>query len=300
MVDGLGDATTIKTLGERFDLHTLALEDVVNVHQRPKVEPFEKHLFIVARMVRPGEQVDTEQISLFVGERYVLTFQESGGDCLEPVRERIRKSSGRVRKVGADYLAYALLDAVVDSYFPVVELYADELERLDEQMESRHDLQINSRIHNVQNDLLMLRRAIRPHRDAVNQLIRDGHPLIQEETKVFLRDCHDHTVQLSDLLDVYRETCGDLRDYRLSVVSGHMNEIMKVLTIIATIFMPLGFIAGVYGMNFDPKLPGNMPELTWPYGYVFALLLMSLSVAGMVSFFWWKGWIGPSERSRDK
>lgn len=290
-VDGLGDAATLKALGKLFDLHPLALEDVVHVHQRAKVEPFEKHLFLVARMVRPTEQRDTEQLSLFLGSNYVLTFQEQEGDCLDPVRERIRKSSGRVRKVGADYLAYALLDAVVDSYFPIVERFADDLETLDDEIEVRHGPPVISQIRDVRNDLLLLRRTIRPHRDAINQLVRDEHPLVRDETRVFLRDCYDHTVQLIELLEVYREMCSDLRDYYQSIMGNRMNEIMKVLTIIATIFIPLGFVAGVYGMNFDPELPGNMPELKCPYGYVFALCLMLLSAGGMLLYFWRKGWI---------
>jgi magnesium transporter len=291
-VDGLGDAETLKALGKLFDLHPLALEDVVHVHQRAKVEPFEKHLFLVARMVRSTRHGDTEQLSLFLGPNYVLTFQEREGDCLDPVRDRIRKSSGRVRKVGADYLAYALLDAVLDSYFPVVERFADDLEALDQEVEVHHGPPVNARIRDVRNDLLLLRRVIRPHRDAINQLVRDEHPLVREETRVFLRDCYDHTVQLIELLEVYREMCSDLRDYYQSIISNRMNEIMKVLTIIATIFIPLGFIAGVYGMNFDPELPGNMPELEWSYGYVFALGMMLLSAGGMLLYFWRNGWIG--------
>jgi magnesium transporter len=296
-VDGLGDVATIRALGELFDLHPLALEDVVHVHQRAKVEPFEKQLFLVARMVKMEKQLETEQVSFFIGPNYLLTFQERAGDCFEPVRERIRTSSGRVRRVGTDYLAYALLDTVIDSYFEVVDAFADRLETLDDEISLGRGRDINDRIHDARNELLLLRRAVRPHRDAVGQLIRDEHPLIHDETRVFLRDCYDHTVQLIDLLEVYRETCAGLRDYHLSLLSGRMNEVMKVLTIIATIFMPLGFIAGVYGMNFDPKLPGNMPELEWPFGYVFALGLMLIAAGGMVFYFWRQGWLGPGQSS---
>jgi magnesium transporter len=254
-------------------------------------------------MVKTGQQVETEQLSLFLGKNYVLTIQEEPGDCFDPVRQRIRQSSGRVRQVGADYLTYALLDTVIDSYFAIIDLFADRLEALDDEIPLGQGLGVNERIHDVRSDLLLLRRAVRPHRDAVNGLVRDEHPLIRNETRVFLRDCYDHTIQLTETLEVYRESCNALRDYHLSVMSGRMNEVMKVLTIIATIFIPLSFIAGVYGMNFDPDLPGNMPELKWPFGYAFALGLMALAAGGMVLYFRRKGWIGSggaaSERPDD-
>ncbi|MBC8873879.1 MAG: magnesium/cobalt transporter CorA [Planctomycetes bacterium] len=291
-VDGLGDEGVVRRLGELLGLHALALEDVVNAHQRAKVEPYDSHLFVVARMTRMMEHLETEQISLFVGSNYVLTFQERHGDCLDPVRERIRKSSGKIRNAGADYLTYALLDAVIDSYFPVLDQFADHLEELEDEVAAGRSADVTARIHAVRNDLLVLRRSIRPHREALNELVRDDNPLIADETRVFLRDCYDHTVQLMDLLEVYREMCADLRDYYLSIVSNRMNEVMKVLTIIATIFIPLGFIAGLYGMNFDTDSPWNMPELRWPFGYAFALALMLGVAATLLFFFRRKGWIG--------
>ncbi len=298
-VDGLGDAKTIRKIGERFGLHSLALEDVINVHQRAKVEPYSDHLFIVTRQIvlTASEHLESEQISIFLGKNYVVTFQQRPGDCFDPVRERIRTSRGRIRSAGADYLAYALIDAVIDSYFPVVEKFADHLEELEDQVAMRQSPDVIDRIHEVRNDLLLLRRSVRPHRDALNELVRDEHPLIGSETRVFLRDCYDHTIQLIDLLEVYREMCADLRDYYLSIVSNRMNEVMKVLTIIATIFIPLGFIAGLYGMNFNTSLPGNMPELNIPYGYVGAIAMMSLVAVGMLVFFWRSGWIGSSKRT---
>jgi magnesium transporter len=291
-VDGLGDVATIRALGELFGLHLLTLEDVVNVHQRAKMEPFDEYLYLVTRMATTRNPLETEQISLFLGTNYVLTFQEKTGDCFDLVRKRIRRSGGRIRSVGADYLAYALLDTVVDSYFEVVDQHADELDALDDQISRGYGHEINERIHDVRSELLLLWRVVRPHRDAVSELIRGENSLVSDDTRLFLRDCQDHLLQLTDLLEVYREACSDLRDYHFSSMSGRMNEIMKVLTIIATIFMPLGFIAGVYGMNFDPELPGNMPELEWPFGYLFALGLMTLAAGGMVLFFWQKGWIG--------
>ena len=297
-VDGLGDANTIRKIGERFGLHSLALEDVINVHQRAKVEPYSDHLFIVTRQIvlTASEHLESEQITIFLGKNYVVTFQQRPGDCFDSVRERIRASRGRIRSVGADYLAYALIDAVIDSYFPVVEKFADHLEELEDQVAMRQSPDVIDRIHEVRNDLLLLRRSVRPHRDALNELVRDEHPLIGSETRVFLRDCYDHTIQLIDLLEVYREMCADLREYHLSIVSNHMNEVMKVLTIIATIFIPLGFIAGLYGMNFNTSLPGNMPELNIPYGYVGAIAMMSLVAVGMLVFFLRSGWIGSSKR----
>lgn len=298
-IDALGDADLIIRLGSLFGLHPLALEDVANVHQRAKVEAYDDYLFIVTRMVSCDPQLDTEQMSIFLGANFVLTFQERPGDCLDPLRERLRKNGGRLRKSGSDCLAYSLIDAVVDSYFPVTEHLSEQLEAIEDQVSQGPDPRVIAELHRTRNDLLVLRRSIRPHRDAINELIRDEHPLIELETRVHLRDCYDHTVQIIDLLEVYREMCGDLRDFYTSVVSNRLNETMKVLTIIATIFMPLSFIASIYGMNFDTSQPGNMPELKWPYGYVFALALMAGVAGGLLIYFRRKGWIGQSYAKYD-
>ena len=292
-VEGLGNAATIQKIGTVFRLHKLALEDVVNVHQRAKVEDYQDHLFITARMVEFSGSLETEQISFFLGKNFVLTFQERPGDCLEPVRERIRKGQGQIRQSGADYLAYALLDAIIDNYFPVLEHYTERIEELDEQVTAGDAPRTIARIHSLRRDLLLLRRTIWPHREAINALARDPNPLISGDTRLFLRDCADHTVQIIDLVETYREMCSDLRDYCLSAVSNRMNEIMNVLTVIATIFIPLSFIAGVYGMNFDPAVsPWNMPELKWFLGYPFALASMLLVAGGMLYFFRRRGWLG--------
>jgi len=296
-VVGLGDAATILALGNLLGLHDLALEDVVNVHQRPKVEPYADHLFVVTRPIECGEdglplaELNTEQISMFLGKNYLLTLQERKGDCLESVRKRLRMSTGRLRIAGTDYLAYAILDACVDSYFPVLDGFADQLDAIElEVPELRHDL--TRRLHAISNELLLLRRAVRPQREALNQLVRDEHELVQHETRVFLRDCYDHVVQVIDYLEVYRELSRDLRDYYLSLMSNRMNEVMKVLTIIATIFIPLSFIAGLYGMNFEPQVSEwNMPELRWTYGYPFALGLMASVASGLTVYFWRRGWL---------
>jgi len=297
-VNGLGNVKTLKELGEVFHLHRLAIEDVANVHQRPKVEEYEDHLFVVLKMIsldRKLRQLDSEQVSLFFGKNYVLTFQEHEGDCFEPVRERLRHAKGRVREMGADYLAYALIDSVVDAYYPIVDVYGERMERLDELLSAGQPGNFMGVLHNTRGDLMFLRRAIRPLRDELMRLVRDSHPLIADETIIHLRDCYDHGYQLIDLLDNYREMCSDLRDYYLSIVNNRMNEVMKVLTITGTIFIPLGFIAGLYGMNFNQELPGNMPELNLPYGYVYALTMMAVIALGLLYFVWSKGWLSNAE-----
>jgi magnesium transporter len=291
-VDGLGSTKTVRELGDLFGIHPLALEDVVNVHQRAKVEDFETQLFIVVRMGHSNSRYQSEQMSLFVGENYVLTFQERAGDCFDPVRQRIRGGRGRIRTRGPDYLAYALIDAGVDSYFPILMDYGDRLDELEDEITLRHVPGLVERIHELRGELRELSRDVRPHRDAIGVLIRDEHPLISEETRVFLRDCADHAYQLDDLLNVYREFCAELRDYYLSNVSNRMNETMKVLTIIATIFIPLSFVAGLYGMNFDTSSPWNMPELGWRYGYPVVLAGMVAIAGALLWFFRHKGWLG--------
>lgn len=292
-VDGLGDAETIKALGKLFDLHPLALEDVVNVHQRAKVEEYDEVVFIVARMAAYNDELNTEQISLFLARNFVLTFQERPGDCLTPVRDRLRRGQGRIRRGGADYLAYSLLDAVIDANFPVLERLGNRLEELDEAVTERARPEVIAAIHRLRSDLLLLRKSAWPHREALSVLIRDAMPFFTEETRVYLRDCYDHTVQIIDVVESYRETCSDLRDFYLSTVSSRANEIMKVLTIIATIFIPLSFIAGVYGMNFDTERSAwNMPELHWRYGYLFAMGIMAAVAGALLAFFWRRGWLG--------
>jgi magnesium transporter len=291
-VDGLGDERVIRELGEMFGLHSLALEDVINVHQRAKVEPYDNYLFIVARMLHENDQLETEQLSMFLGKDVLLTFQHMPGDCLDPVRQRVRRSVGRMRASGPDYLAYCLLDAVVDHYFPILEHLGDQLDALEEQAMLRPTRHTIQEIHNIKQELLIMRRAIWPHREAINALARDENPLVQPETHVYLRDCYDHVIQIMDLVETYRERGSDLRDVYLSSLSNRMNEIMRVLTVIATIFIPLTFITSIYGMNFDTQYPLNMPELRWPYGYVSLWGVMLVVTVWMVGFFWRKGWIG--------
>lgn len=332
-VDGLGDADVIEGLGALFCLHPLALEDVIHVHQRAKVEEYEKQLFLVARMVAfepphhdngssadpnhsphnsnhaantasvslvadPGpipddHRPESEQVSLFLGERHVLTFQERPGtDSFDPVRARLRRRRDRFIELGADYLAYALLDAIVDGYFPVLEELGARLERLDADILADVGGDHLTRLHRLRGDLLMLRKNLWPQREAIHSLVRERHPLICAETHVFLRDCYDHTVQLLDVVETYRELCADLREYHYAQVSTRTNEVMKLLTIISTIFIPLSFLAGVYGMNFDPDVsPYNMPELKTRFGYPVTLAAMALIGGGLMAWFWRKGWL---------
>lgn len=294
-VDGLANVEAIQELGRQFNLHPLALEDVLNQHQVSKSEDYPSHLFFVSRMINWNGEIQSEQLSLFLGTNFVITIQQFPGDCFDPVRDRIRKSRGKLAACTADYLAYSLLDAIVDSYFPVVDRLADELDTLEEAVDSARSSQLISELHHVRNCILVARRSVRPLRDAINQLIRDPSPFIHDETKFFLRDCHDHCIQIIELLETYRELCGDLRDYYVSMISFRMNEIMKVLTVISTIFIPLSFIASVYGMNFDTNHPWNMPELEWRYGYLFALGLMALTALSFLYYFWRKGWLSGNQ-----
>lgn len=293
-VAGLADADLIRAVGKVFDLHALALEDVVHTHQRPKVEEYPSSLYLAVRIPHRHEDgaLELEQISLFLGERFVVTFQEREGDCFEPVRERLRRARGKLRRLGPDYLAYALLDAVVDAFFPHVEAYGDRLDELQDRILSRPDEALVHEIHIIKRDLLAIRRTVWPLRDAINALLRDEHDVIKDETRLYLRDVYDHTVQLVELTEMHREVASGLLEIYLSSVSNRMNEVMKVLTIIATIFIPLSFVASVYGMNFDPEAsPLNMPELGWRYGYPFALGLMGAIAAALLFFFRRRGWI---------
>ena len=293
-VNGLGDEELLHEFGERFGLHPLALEDVAHVHQRAKVERFDEHDFVVLRSARIGaSSLDIEQMSFFLGDGWVISFQERPGDVFEPVRQRILRDRGRIRRCGADYLLYALLDAVVDGYFPVLETYDGRLEGMEASIMESPKRAIMAELHGVKGDLMVLRRAIWPLREMLSGLVRDEAPRISDEVQVYLRDCQDHAIQLLDLVESWREMAGSLMDLYLSQVSNRMNEVMKVLTIISSFFIPLSFFAGLYGMNFDgERSPLNMPELRWAYGYPALLTLMVGITIGMYVFFRRKGWLG--------
>lgn len=297
-VDGLGDLAVIRRLGEIFGLHSLALEDVIHVRQRPKVEDYEDYVFVTTKLTTLTPAIETEQISLFLGKSFVLTFQERAGDCFDPIRERIRKARGRIRESRSDYLAYALIDATIDTYFPILETYGESIDELEEAVLSAPHAGLIRQIHHLKTDLLRLRRVIWPQREMVNSLIRDISSLIEEQTRIHLRDCYDHTIQLLDILEIYRETASGLNELYLSGMGSRTNDIMKLLTIIATIFIPLGFIASLYGMNFDPSAsPWNMPELGWRWGYPFALGIMAATAAGLMIYFRNRGWLGSWSRN---
>ncbi|MCS7030592.1 MAG: magnesium/cobalt transporter CorA [Gloeomargarita sp. SKYG116] len=295
-VRGLGSAEILQELGQVFHLHPLTLEDIVNVPQRPKVEPYADHLVLVTRMVMPQADHDgfyTEQVSFVLGRSgYLVTVQEEGQyDTFAPVRERIRADKGMIRRYGADYLTYALLDTIVDGFFPVLELYGERLEALENAVVGRPSRETLVEIHHLRRDLLSLRRLIWPLRDAVNVLIRDAGDFFQPEVRVYLRDCYDHAVQVMDIVETYREVASGLMDVYLSAIGNRTNEIMKFLTVISSIFIPLTFIAGIYGMNFDPeKSPWNMPELHWYWGYPLILGVMLTIAIALIYFFKRRGW----------
>lgn len=298
-VEGLGDAAVVERFGELLHLHRLALEDTVNVHQRAKVDKYGDFLFIVLRMVSAagenGDHCTTEQISLFVSKDFVLSFQEGRpGDSFDRVRARLREPTSKMRQLGADYLAYALIDAAIDNYYPILEGYAERLDELEDLVMEPVGRQVIDELHAVKTDFLILRRAIWPLRDAMAYLAREKHETITEETRLYFRDCYDHVVQVVDLIETYRELTADLRDLYMSSLSNRINETMRILTIFSTLFIPLTFIAGIYGMNFDWEggaKPLNMPELHWYLGYPFALLVMAATAAAMLIYFHRRGWM---------
>lgn len=291
-VIGLDDAKTIAALGEEFGLHALALEDVVHPNQRPKVQRFGDVTQIVVRIVEEPGSAETEQLSVFVGRGFVLSFEERREDIFEVVRQRIRDRAQRLCDAGSDFLAYTLLDVAVDAFFPVLEGISDELDAIEDAIPDAKPFQLTPRLRTVKHQMLGLRRALWPMREVLGSLASDESSVIGEEARMYLRDCQDHSAQLLDILTVNRELATDLRDLELSVASQRLNEVMKVLTIMATLFIPLTFICSIYGMNFDPgSSPLNMPELRWYFGYPFALSLMALTAIGLLIYFRRKGWL---------
>lgn len=300
-IDGLGDVETITKVGEIFSIHRLALEDIMALHQRAKLEQYGDHYFLVLHMLEnlKGE-LQTEQLSIFLGSNFVVTFQDGPLDCMDPARDRLRRKIGRVRGSGPDYLMYSLVDTVIDSYFPLLENYGEQLEDLETSIVASPSRELIAKIHSIKRELLTMRRAIWPLREAINSLLRDVPPLFAEETRLHLRDCYDHTVQIIDFVETYRELGADLMDVYMSSISNRMNEIMKVLTIISTLVGPPTLIAGIYGMNFNPQAsPYNMPELNWYYGYPMALMLMALLAICTLGLLMWKGWLGALNPTRN-
>lgn len=290
-VEGLGDDRMLLALRDMFKLHRLAMEDVVNVHQRPKIEEYADSLYIVMRLPVQSDSVHSEQLSLFIGGNFVITFEERDNDALEPVKERLRKKIGLIRGLGVDFLAYAIIDAVIDRYFPILETIGDQIEAVETQMLESPRRELINRVYCLKQDLLALRRCVWPSRDALNSLVRDPFPQLGAETRVYMRDVYDHIIQIMDHVETDRELVSDLRDLYLTNLSNRANEIMKVLTLLGSIFLPMNFIAALYGMNFNTDSPYNMPELNWRLGYPFALTIMLSISISMLIFFWRKGWI---------
>jgi len=288
-IDGVHETEVIKKIGKHFDLHPLTLEDIVDTRQRPKIEDFEDYLLMVLKMLYHDERQDdirAEQMSVILGSNFVISFQEREGDVFNPVRERIRTGKGRIRKMGADYLAYALIDTIVDNYFMIPEKLGEKIESMEEELVTNPTPETLQTIHNLKRKLIFLRKLIWPLREIVSGLQRTESTLIHESTDIYLRDVYDHTVQVIDTIETSRDILSGMLDIYLSSISNRMNQIMKVLTIIATIFMPLTFIAGIYGMNFR-----YMPELEWYWAY--PLILGTMIVIGilMLVYFKKKKWL---------
>jgi magnesium transporter len=291
-VEGLQNADIVEQVGQIFNIHYLVLEDILTMHQRAKLEQYGDNFFLVTHLVLYKDSVETRQLSLFLGKNFVVSFHNEPIDGLASVLERLRKNQGLIRSAGADYLAYSLLDAIVDTYYPVLEIFGERLEELEDLVIENPTRDTISQIHVVKRELLTVRRAIWPMRDAINALLRDSGKFFGEEARIHLRDCYDHAIRVLDFTETYRELGADLMDVYLSSISNRMNEVMKVLTIILTALAPPSLIAAIYGMNFNNKIsPYNMPETNWYYGYPAVLIAMLLAAFAMLSFMRWKGWL---------
>ena len=288
-IDGLHQIEILEKLGECYGFHPLVLEDILNTDQRPKMEDYGDYLYIVLRMLSYNDkssQIETEQVSLILGPNFVFSFQENQGDVFDPVRERIRSGKGRIRTMGSDYLAYGLLDLIVDNYFMIMEKLGETIEFLEEKLVTQPVPETLQTIHQLKRELIFLRKAVWPLREVIGGLERGELALIKETSRVYLRDVYDHTIQVIDTIETFRDMISGMLDIYLSSVSNRLNSVMKVLTIIATIFMPLTFLAGIYGMNFK-----NFPELEWGWSYpVFWLVVVLISVS-MLLYFKKKNWL---------
>ncbi len=287
-INGLSNVKTIQKIGAHYNLHPLILEDIANTSQRPKIDEYEEYLFVVFKMLYydSNQNLKVEHISLILGDKYVLSFQESDGDVFNPVRERIRRAKGIIRNSGPDYLLYALMDAVVDHYFLIIETMGEKIENLEELLFSNPKESTVQEIQNLKREALKIRRSIFPLREVVSKLEKAENSLIQLKTKNYFRDLYDHTIQVIETIEIYRDMLWGLMDMYMSSISNKMNEVMKVLTIIATIFIPLTFIAGIYGMNFD-----NIPELHFKYGYHILWGVMLFIFFGLLYYFKRKKWL---------
>ncbi len=293
-VDGLHQAEVIEKIGNCIGLHPLTIEDILNTNQRPKIDVYDDYVYLVIRtpeFLNGSKVVGLEQVSFVLGRNYLLTFQEKEGDTFDAVRSRIKSNKGRIRKMGVDYLAYCLLDSVVDNYFSLLEKVGEEIEVLEDELMADPSPATLHKIHVLKREMVLLRKSIWPLREVVNSLQRDEVPFVGETINFYLKDLYDHTVQVLETVETFRDIIAGMLEIYLSSISNRMNEVMKVLTIFAAIFIPLTFIAGLYGMNFNTeKSPFNMPELNWYFGYPTALLIMVTVAGTMLLFFKRKGW----------
>lgn len=287
-IDGLHEVEIVKKIGSHFGIHPLVLEDIVNTGHRTKAEEFDDYIFVVLKMLFYDDSVDhigSEQVSLILGPHYIITFQEIEGDVFNFVKERIRKTKGRIRKSGCDYLAYALADAIVDHYYVVLERIGEKIELLEEELLEGPKPSTMEEIHHLKREMIIFRKQTWPLREVLNSLMKDQSSLIKETTQIFLRDLYDHTIQVIDTIESFRDLLSGMLDLYLSTVSNKMNEVMKVLTIMATIFIPLTFVAGIYGMNFE-----FMPELKWKWSYPALWVLLIVIFLSMIIYFKRKKW----------
>jgi len=291
-LQGDPEADSLRELGELFGMHALLLEDVLNTGQRPKIDIMDEQLFVIMNLpVMDDTRLSIEQLSLFVGKNYLISFHRGQADPFTLIRKRLLSHSGKIRSRQADYLMYSLIDAIIDAGFPVLEEFGNYIELLEEELLDAPDKRTLRKLHELKRELLLLRRMLWPQREVLNLMIRDEPGIIEEGTYLYLRDCYDHTIQIMDLIESYRDMSANMLDVYLSSVSNRMNEVMKVLTVIATIFIPLTFVVGVYGMNFqNPDSPWAMPELHWYFGYPIVWLIMVFITIGMIAYFKRKGW----------
>ena len=288
-IEGIHDTVLLEKLGNHFGVHPLAMEDILNTDQRPKIDNFDKNIFIVFKMLSyndKNKEIITEQVSLILGSNFLVSFQEGiEGDVFNPVRERIKENKGKIRKEGADYLAYSLMDAVVDNYFVILEKTGERIESLEEETVINPTSKTLQEVHHLKREMIFLRKAVWPLREVISSLQREESSLIKETTKIFLRDVYDHAIQVMDTVESFRDMLSGMLEIYLSTMNNKLNQVMKVLTIIATIFMPPTFIVGIYGMNFK-----HMPELEWKYGYPVVMLLMFVIAISMLFVFKKKKW----------
>ncbi|MFH1682815.1 MAG: magnesium/cobalt transporter CorA [Candidatus Woesearchaeota archaeon] len=288
-INGISNPEVIESIGKQFNLHPLLLEDITHTDQRPKIDDYGDYIFIIIKMIYPDEGIDLvrdEQISIILGKNFLISFQESEGDVFDPIRQRIRSIKSRINKNGPDYLAYSLLDAIVDSYFLVFERLGERIEEIEEKILAVSSSETTQEMHRLKRKTISLRKSIWPLREVISSLERSGSPLIKKNTLIYLRDVYDHTIQVIDRVETSRDILASMMDVYLTNASNKLNEVMKVLTIIGTIFIPLIFITGLYGMNFE-----FFPELSWKYSYFTILGVMLLISLGMILYFKRKKWI---------